>query len=256
VREQLDHLVEAVRAIRGYADLVLVADVKNPELLKVSSVHVASVIQRRAGVDAAPVITVRDSNRPHLRSTILTAFALGLNSLMLVWGDVYPPAAGASNLHDYDDLSGAISDAVGIGRMAGVRARILAPVTLTSLSSKKGVARAKSRLESGADLLLAQPPTTDTGTTFRRHLGLLEASGLKSRVLLNTFPFRDGEDIRDCELCLGWDLPQSIHTLAKSGEQALLSEARAVAEMIRESGLPGVYVSTRGRPALARTILK
>lgn len=248
-------LVKSIAAIRGCSDLILVADVKNPDVLKLSSIHVASVIQRRAGVKAAPVITVRDSNRPHLRSTILTAFVLGLDSLMLVWGDRYPASAGVSNVYDYDDLTDTIADASRVAKRAGVKARILTPVTLTSLASEKGVARAKSRLDAGADFLLAQPPTTDSGATFEYHLGLLESSGLRSRVLLNTFPFRDSQDVRDCELYFGWKLPRRVHELAMSGRRSLLAEARAVAWKIRESGLPGVYVSTRGRPILARTVL-
>jgi hypothetical protein len=174
---------------------------------------------------------------------------------MLVWGDTYPASAGASNVYDYDDLADAISDASSIGKQAGVKARILAPVTLTLLVSEKGVARAKSRLDAGAEFLLAQPPTTDSGAIFERHMKLLESSGLKSRVLLNVFPFRDSQDVRDCELHFGWKLPRRVHELAMSGERPLLAEARAVASKIRESGLPGVYVSTRGRLTLAPAVL-
>jgi hypothetical protein len=174
---------------------------------------------------------------------------------MLVWGDRYPASAGVSNVYDYDDLADTIADASSIAKRAGVTVRILTPVTLTSLASEEGVTRAKSRLDAGAEFLLAQPPTTDAGATFERHLELLESSGLRSRVLLNAFPFRDSQDVRDCELYFGWKLPRRVHELAVSGERSLLAEARAVAWKIRESGLPGVYVSTRGRPALAQTVL-
>jgi 5,10-methylenetetrahydrofolate reductase len=255
LKDSMDELVGSVEAIQDCADLILVADVKNPELLKVSTIHVASIIKSRAGVDAAPVIMVRDSNRPQLRSAILTAFALGLDSIMLVWGDKYPAASHASNVYDYGDLSETIAEAVSIGESAGLRPRILAPVNLFSLTTKSVVARARSRLDAGAELLLAQPPTTDTGSTFIRHVQLIESSGLKSKVLLSSFPFWSVQDVKECETNFGWKLPPQIHELAKSGERPLLEEAHSVATKVRESGLPGIYVSTRGRPELARAIL-
>ena len=252
----LDRVVKSVSDIGRYSDLVLVADIKNPELLKLSSVYVALAIKERAGVEAAPVVVVRDSNRAHLRSAILTAVTSGLNSIMLAWGDRYLTDAHASNVYDYAELAEFVAEASTIGRRAGKNLRILAPVTLTTLSSEKGITRARSRLDAGAELLLAQPPTTDSRETFERHLSLLESSGLKSRVLLNIFPFRSGRDVRECERYFGWKLPRRLHETARSGKQALLAEARSVSDKLLEAGLPGVYVSTRGIPALARTILK
>ncbi len=45
LEKSLDDLLEAVGDIRRYADLILVVTVKNPELLKVSSVRTAAAIQ-------------------------------------------------------------------------------------------------------------------------------------------------------------------------------------------------------------------
>ncbi len=254
-QKDLAALVEKVRRIRRYGDIILVADLKDPRLLKVSTVQAASAIQLGAGLEAAPVITVRDSNGPMLRSTIITAYALGLKSVMLVWGDRYPPQSSVSNVYDYDRLSDAIAGAAEIEKGIGIRPTILAPVTLSSLETKSGRARARSRLRAGADFLLAQPPTTDSGTLFDRHLKLLDAAGLRSRSLLNVFPFRDEDDVTECERKFGWSLPERLHSLAAKGAEALRSEEVAVARRTATARLGGVYVSTRGEPEIAKTVL-
>jgi hypothetical protein len=131
----------------------------------------------------------------------------------------------------------------------------LAPVDVSLLGSSRGVQLAKSRIRAGAELLLAQPPTTDSGETLDRHLALLGASGLRNRVLLNVFPFRDKKDVLYCEKYFGWRLPRALHKMAGSGQAALLEEARRAARRIRREGLPGVYVSTRGHTDVAKKIL-
>lgn len=255
LERKLEDLAQEVRAIRKHADLVLVANVKNPELLKVSSITVASTIQKKAGIESAPSIVARDSNRPQLLSEILTAYSLGLKSVMLVWGDRYPAGAGAGNAYDFRNLSEVIREAKRIGERAGIKPRILAPVTLAS-SEKTNLTRiGKERLRAGASLLLGQPPTTDPGETFYEHVAAAESAGLSDSVLLNVFPFRGRLDVLDCESYFGWKLPERFHKAAARGRKALLFEERAVVERLRAERLPGVYVATRGTPSVAADIL-
>ncbi|MDA4119273.1 MAG: hypothetical protein OK436_01675, partial [Thaumarchaeota archaeon] len=113
---------------------------------------------------------------------------------------------------------------------------------------------AKSRLRAGADYLLAQPPSLDSDTLDRQVLGL-ERSGIKDKVLLNVFPFKDSKDLEYCERYFGWKFPKHFRELAASGESALLNEARNVVRRLRNEGFPGFYVSTRGNPSIARSLL-
>jgi 5,10-methylenetetrahydrofolate reductase len=255
LEEAIDRFVKSVRNVREYSDLVLVANVKNPAYLKLSTIQAASLLQDRAGVEAAPSIVVRDANRLQLMSSVLTSIASGLRTLVLVWGDRYPSSVGATNVRDYRSLSEVIEEAARITRRAKINTRLLAPVDVPKLTTKGGVKLARSRLKGGADLLLAQPPTTDPGPTFDEHLSLLESTDLKDRVLLNVFPFRSTQDVQYCEKYFGWKLPSSLYEAASRGEASLLDEAKKVALRLRKEGLPGVYVATRGKPEVARKIL-
>jgi 5,10-methylenetetrahydrofolate reductase len=247
--------IERVRRISHLADAILVADVKDTSRLKISPVHSASLIIRDVGVEAIPVITARDSNRPAVLSSILTAFSLGVRSLMLVWGDRYDERDGAKNVYDFTSLADLILSAKKIAKRAGIDCSVFAPVDLSSLEREKGLAIARKRLESGADMLLSQPPTADSTTTLRKHIAVLDKAGLSRSVILNVFPFRDAQDIEACRSKFGWELPQKLDSIASKGESELLREAKRVAQRIRSAGFPGVYVSTRGRPELARFIL-
>jgi hypothetical protein len=255
LRQKTRDFVERVRRIQGLADSILVADVKDTTRLKLSPVHSAALLKGSTGADAIPVITARDSNRPILLSTIMTSFSLGLSSLMVVLGDRYGPSDGAKNVYDFDSVSDVLRSARDLSQRANMRCRLLAPVDLTRLKTTSGLRLARDRLKNGASLLLAQPPTTDADVTLPRHAKLLESTGLGSKVLLNVFPFRDVADVEACRERFGWDLPPSLDRIARLGESALLREAKRVAAGIRERGLAGVYVSTRGRPEHARFIL-
>ena len=159
-------------------------------------------------------------------------------------------------MYDYPSLSEAIKEMRALADRANVSATILAPVNLAALETKKGEAIASSRLKSGADCLLAQPPTSDVSVSLPEHLRLLDEKGLKANVLLNVFPFRDKEDIDACRKRFGWKIPEVADKLAEEGGEArLIKESRTVVEKMREKRLPGVYVSTRGRPEIARFIL-
>ena len=255
LEQKVGKFVDEVRDIRSFCDLALVANVKNPAKIKLSTIVAASLLQSNLSINAAPSIVARDENRPQLASSVLTAIEMGLHGMLLVWGDRYPSKAHATNVRDYHGLAEFIREAAGLRRRVGSNTRILAPVDLRLLRSESGVELTKSRLRAGAELLLAQPPTTDSGATLDDHLSLLDTTGLKKRVMLNVFPFRDSDDVRHCEEYFGWRLPEALHSLAAKGGSSLLDEAREVHERIRAAGLPGVYISTRGRPAVAREIL-
>ena len=253
--EKVTEFVKGVRGIRTLCDLALVANVKNPSYVKLSTIFAASLLQERIGLSAAPSIVARDENRLQLASSVLTAMELELKAMLLVWGDRYPIQVGATNVRDHHSLAEIIRQAAGLRRRVGSSTRILAPVDLRLLRRESGVRVARSRIRAGAELLLAQPPTTDAGATLQEHLALLESTGLMDRVMLNVFPFRDTRDVSHCEEYFGWKLPRSLHRTAAKGGDALLEEAREVHKGIKAAGLPGVYVATRGRPAVARDIL-
>ncbi|MDA4120828.1 MAG: hypothetical protein OK404_00290 [Thaumarchaeota archaeon] len=255
LRGKMANLVEEVRSIRRVCDIVLVANVKNPAKVKLSTVEAASILQEKVKVPAAPSVVARDENRLQLTSTMLTTMGKGLAWMLLVWGDDYPPQVGTTNVRDYASLSEVIDEASLLRRRSRSKTKFLAPVDLRRLSKESGVELARSRIKAGAEFLLAQPPTTDSGRTLDEHLSLLDSTGLKGKVLLNVFPFRDSADVRHCEGYFGWKLPKPLHRLAAEGRAALLEEARAVQARLRDSGAPGVYVSTRGHPDVAKEIL-
>ncbi|HME18342.1 MAG TPA: methylenetetrahydrofolate reductase [Nitrososphaerales archaeon] len=254
LQEKIDELVAAVKGVRRFCDVVLVGDHKDPALLKFSSLQSAALLEAEAGVKAAPAIVVRDSNRAQVRSTVLTAYGLGLRSLMLAWGDPYP-GSGPKNVYDFQSLSAVISEAREMAKRAGLQVRLFAPVDLRTLRTPRGIRVARSRLAAGADLLLAQPPTTDSGRELKAHIRLLDSTNLKGSVLLGVFPFRSKEDVDRCEEFFGWSVPKVVHTLAESGRGALNAEARRVAGEIRRRGDAGVYLSTRGEPGIASKLL-
>ena len=251
--ERVNSFVNEVRRIKEYADLVLVANLRDPQLTTVSTVSAAALLKQRAGVDAAPVIVARDANQNEIASTILGAYAWGLGSLMLAWGD--RRGRGARNVYDFASLSSAISKAEDLAAFYDGKKRILAPVNIDLLSSRKGLRLAKSRISAGADLLLAQPPTSDSNEAMDAHLALLDDAGIRKKVLLGVFPFRDLRDIVRCERLFGWRLPPSLKGRADSGSFSPIDEARAVVRRLRKEGLPGVYLSTRGSPDVARQVL-
>jgi 5,10-methylenetetrahydrofolate reductase len=255
LRQKTRDFLERVKKIQNLADAILVADVKDLTRLKLGTIYSAALVQNEVGIEAVPVITARDSNRPAIRSAVLTALSLGLDSLMFVWGDTYENS-GAKNVYDYTGVGEMIREAGALFERSGVRPTFFAPLDLATLDAPRGRRLAQSRLKSGAEYLLAQPPTADVNHTFPFHMRTLRSRRLNSRVLLNVFPFRSRDDIEYCRKRFGWDLPPHLDTIAeRGGEPELLREAKRVADRLREVGSQGVYVSTRGRPELARFIL-
>jgi 5,10-methylenetetrahydrofolate reductase len=256
LRQKTQDIVARVKKVENLADCVLVADMKDLGRLKLSSIYTAAMLKRELDTEVIPVIAARDSNRSAVRTLFLSALSYGMDSVMLVWGDKYNEGEGSSNVYDYPSLSVVIKEMRELADRANVRATILAPINLATLGTKKGDEMALSRVRSGADCLLAQPPTSDISQTLPEQVKKLEQKDLKRRVLLNVFPFRDKEDIDACRKRFGWNIPSSLDRMAEEGGEArLLRESRSVVEKMRTDRLPGVYVSTRGRPELARFIL-
>ena len=254
VESSVESFVADVRAIRGYADVILVASLKRPGLLKLPTIDASILLREKLGVDAAPVIVVRDQDRLRFLSTVVTGLSGGLKSMMIVWGDSDWRRRVPSQL-GFPGLSGALKEASQVRDRARSQCRFLAPVDLRRLFTSRGVSLAKERLDAGAGLLLAQPPTTDPAETFDSHANLIEKSGLEGKVLPNVFPFKDSQDVSECEKYFGWRLPKKLHEAAHEGESSLLGIEREVVRRLRSEHFPGVYVSTRGTPALARDIL-
>jgi hypothetical protein len=174
---------------------------------------------------------------------------------MFDWGDTYSENNGAKNVYDYTGVGEMMREAGALFERAGIQPTFFAPLDLATLDAPRGRRLAHSRLKSGADYLLAQPPTADVVHTFPSHMRTLRERKLDSRVLLNVFPFRSRDDIDYCRKKFGWDIPSHLDAIAAKGEPELLKEAKRVADRLRAVGCQGVYVSTRGRPELARFIL-
>ncbi|MDA4119308.1 MAG: hypothetical protein OK436_01855, partial [Thaumarchaeota archaeon] len=172
LEDKTERFVEEVRSIRDLADVFLVASLKDPQTLKLSTTEAARLLQDRLRVETAPVIVVRDMNKPLFLSTVLTGMSLDFGSMMLAWGDKYPPNAGATNIRDFSNLGEAIAEASSMRRRARAPTRFFAPVDISRLGQEEGDALAKSRLRAGADYLLAQPPSLDSDTLDRQVLGL------------------------------------------------------------------------------------
>lgn len=255
IKQKLRDMVARVKKIENLADAIMVSDMKDTSRLELSSVYTAAVLRDELGTEVIPVIPARDMNRKAARTAFLTALSLGLESVALVWGDRYSATDGAKNVYDFRSLSEAIAEMRTLADRADVNATLLCPVDLSILGSPAGLRLTQGRLKSGADGLLAQPPTAEVAYTLDRHLKVLETFGLKRKVLPNVFPFRDVADVESCRARFGWDLPRELDAIAAQGERRLLKEAREVVEALRRSGVPGVYVSTRGKPELAKFIL-
>ncbi len=256
LRQKTQDVVSRVKKVENLVDCFVVADMKDLGRLKLSSIYTAAMLKQELDTEVIPVIAVRDTNRSGVRTLFLTALSYGLDSVMLVWGDKYNEGEGSANVYDYPSLSEAIKEMRALADRANVSATILAPVNVAALETKKGASIAASRLESGADCLLAQPPTSDSSVAFPEHLRLIDGKKLRPNVLLNVFPFRDKADIDACRARFGWKIPEVADRLAEEGGEArLIMESKMVVEKMRENRLPGVYVSTRGRPELARFIL-
>jgi 5,10-methylenetetrahydrofolate reductase len=256
LRQKTQDIVARVKKVENLADCVLVADMKDMGRLKLSSIYTAAMLKKELDTEVIPVIAARDGNRSAVRTLFLSALSYGLDSVMLVWGDKYNEGEGSSNVYDYPSLSVVIKEMRELADRANVKATILAPLNIATLGTAKGDELATSRVKSGADCLLAQPPTSDVELTLPEQVRRLEEKKLKKRVLLNVFPFRDRQDIDFCRKRFKWDIPPVLDKMAdEGGEARLLKESRAVVEKMREAHLPGVYVSTRGRPELARFIL-
>ena len=247
--------VEEVRRIRDNADVILVANVKDPKRLKFDSMHAASMLQEDLRMRAAPVVVVRDQNRPQFLSTVLTAVSLGLDSMMIAWGDDYRESSRATNVRDFASLAEAIGEAGRIRSRAHSRMKLFAPIDMNTLAYPTGVRLAKERLRAGADILLAQPPTTDD-MTFDRHGSLLEESGLKEKVLPAVFHFRGEDDLRQYEKMFGWKFTGEFHADAARGERYLTEAERKIIGRLRAGGYMGVYLSTRGTPSIADKLLQ
>ncbi|MDG7006924.1 MAG: methylenetetrahydrofolate reductase [Nitrososphaerota archaeon] len=245
---------EEARGVRDFADVLLVADVKDLRRVKFDGVLAAAMLRDDFNLPAAPVIVVRDQNRPQFLSTVLTVVSLGLDGMLIAWGDDFPASSHASNVRDFPDLAKAIREASRIRSRARSLTRLFAPIDVESLAYPKGVALARGRLRAGADFLLAQPPTTDDGETFDRHASLLVRAGLKEKVLPNVFHFTDEGDVRGYEKMFGWRLPRELHQAAR-GEGGLTELERKVIHRLRAEGFAGVYLSTRGNPSLAERLL-
>jgi 5,10-methylenetetrahydrofolate reductase len=250
----VDRFLDDAGSLRACADVLLVADVKNTKLLKFSALEAAALLKDRLGLEVAPVLVARDFNRPQFLSSVLTGLSLELDYLMFAWGDDYPAAVGATNVRDFRSLAEAIGEASILRRRARAATRFLAPINVERLSKHGEEARARERLRAGAEYLLAQPPTTDA-EALDRHEELLRESELRERVLLNVFPFRDLKDVRECEAYFGWRLSKGLHNAAKKGERALFEAEREVVMSLRDRGFPGVYLNTRGTPAIAERLL-
>jgi hypothetical protein len=251
----LERLSEGLVKIERYADVILVANVKNPALLKADTVHTAVELQERLRVGTAATVVVRDQNRAQFDTAVFTAFSARMDSLFLAWGDDYPPSSKITNVRDFARLADAIRRAALIRSKAGATTRLFAPIDIRRLASSEGVSLAEERLRAGADMLLAQPPTTDPGDAFDAHAALVESAGVKDKVLLNVFPFRNPSDVKRYERLFGWRHPDGFLREASRGERRLDQLAREVVRRLRAERYPGVYLVARSDPTIASRLL-
>jgi len=254
LQASVDSFVSEVKAIRGIADIVLVASLKSPPQPTLSTIEASLILRKKLGVDAAPVLVVRDQDRLQFLSSVVAGLVGGLKSMMLVWGDADLPRR-SPRLIGFAGLSDALLEASRVREKARSRCVFLAPVDLRRLFTVGGSSLAKERVAAGATLLLAQPPTTDAEETFETHARLIAGAGLAGKVLQNVFPFRSPKDVSECETYFGWKVPQSVLEAAGEGEASVLAIQREVVRRLRAEHCPGVYVSTRGTPAVAKEIL-
>ena len=167
LERRIEGFIDQARSVRGFADITLVADVKDPELMEVAPMEAVAMLKERARLDAAPVLVVRGLDRRRFLSTVLAGLSLGLGHLMFAWGDDYPARAGSTNLRDFTSLAQAIREAAALRARTKARTEFLSAVNVELLASPGEVARARDRLKARSEYLLAQPPNTDVETLAR-----------------------------------------------------------------------------------------
>ena len=251
IEESVERFVSGAAPLTGVADLVMVADLKDTSVLKLSAVRAAALLHARLGVRSMPVLVARDLNRPAFETSVITALAEGIDALMVAWGDRFARSDNARMVYDFGSLSDAILLVRRMAARAGKRVTVFAPLRLTAHGAKLG----RSRLKAGADFLLAQPPTTGP-VELRRDVALLKRWGLNDKTLLGVFPFRSLQDVRETGRRFRWDLPLDLKRAARGGGDVLTARAKSVVSLAREDGARGVYVSTRGDPGFALEALR
>jgi len=252
--DSMESYVGSIKEIQGIADVILVASLKKQDQMALPPIEAALHLRKKLGLDAAPVLVVRNENRLQLLSSVVEGLVGGLKSMMLVWGDSDLPRRSPLLL-GFSGLSEALQEASQVRDKTRSRCRFFAPVDLRRLFTTAGVALAKNRLATGASFLLAQPPTTDAAETFDSHSKLIRTAGLEGKVLPSVFPFKNLLDVKECERYFGWRLPRELHEAAKEGGSSLLGTQSEVIRRLRSERFPGVYISTRGTPGLAKILL-
>ncbi len=72
IKQKLRDMVTRVQKIESLADAILVADMKDPARLQLSSVYTAAALKDELGTEVVPVIPTRDMNSKAIRTAFLT----------------------------------------------------------------------------------------------------------------------------------------------------------------------------------------
>jgi 5,10-methylenetetrahydrofolate reductase len=243
--------VSEVWKVVPYADVVMVAEL-GTRGSRPTTIEPSALLASTLGVRVLPVVSAALTGKGAFSAAVREAISKGIKGIVPVWGDrgKSPKEGGFVGLWE------AVTAARDIAMDHGGDFLIMAPANLSKFGRSKHLKLLSSRLENGADYLLAQPPTMDSEEAFALHQKALKDSGLMEKVIPQVFPFKDWEDVKKCRQKFGWEVPGRMAQVAARGEEALLDEAALVARRLRQEGFAGVYLSTRGRPELAARVLR
>ncbi len=253
---EFGRLCERVEALGEHFDAFHVVDLRIPSRTFLDSVVTAVQLKGRLRrLELAPTLSARDRNKKSLEEAISSALFFGIENLILVRGDPFPPGGRVSrNVYDLKRVSDMVRLVRSMqAKMAVDGLCVLTPIDLTRIGDPKYLQVVRERERSTSDVFLSK---TFVGAPedYLPLLDLLRSEGVRSPVLHNVFPFFSYDDAVTMSERFGLRMPKgALERLKASGLKAGLMMASEFRDALKSNRgkVNGVYISSRGRPELA-----
>ncbi len=257
---RFEQLADAVSRVESIADAFSIPELRDGLRIHLSSVGIANELRRRTGNDFVPTLTLRDSNLQSLLGTISFAIFAGIENLLLVRGDPFPPGNGgiSKNVYELKKLSSFVETVRTLEKSISSEHQlcILSPVNLLRSDNPKYIATLKEREISGIDIFLAEQMFENLESYLAR-IKQLRKFGISKPIIHTLFPLKNYEDAVSCHQRFGWQIPErELLELRTGGPGYGLEMARRRYRWLLESRdlVEGVCISTRGNPVVARFV--
>ncbi|MBB6097978.1 5,10-methylenetetrahydrofolate reductase [Deinobacterium chartae] len=252
--------LEEARSLRGLVDAVNVSDSPMANL-RMNSVTAAHLIRRETGLEAIAHLTCRDRNVLALQSELLGAQALGVGSVLCLYGD--PPSRGdhpeARGVFEVD-TDGLIRLVAGLNAGRSCAGRDLGSATAFNIGvalnpCAADLERERERLHAkvAAGGTFAQTQPVFSAADVER---FLEATGpLPIPVLFGVLPVRS---VKMAQNVGRWaKVPEALlKDLEARGLEAGLAWAARLVSDLRALGVDGVHLYPLGKSAAVGRVLE